>query len=82
MCIRLCAVILQLRIVHNDDAVRAVSGELVGQTLYIGSDQNGGNGFLVQIIGEISCFTQKLKCDVADLVVNLLSKDKYTFVIL
>ena len=82
MCIGLCAIILQLRIIYNDNTICAVSCQLVCKILYAGSDQNCRNGLVIQILCQIIGFAQKLQSNGADLVINLLSKDKYSFVIL
>ena len=78
--VRLGSVVLELRIVDQNDAVCAVSAELFRFTLDTGTDQNRSH-FRVQLLCEVLALTDQFVCNIADFAVHLLGKDIYALVL-
>ncbi len=49
MCIGLSPVFLKLGVIDNNDLVCSVLSQLIGKTLYVGTDKNGCNFFCIKI---------------------------------
>ena len=79
MCIRLCTVILQCRIIYYDDSVCAVCAKLICLSLDVGTDQNCGY-FLIQVFCKLLCLADQLKCDAPYYSVYLLGKHIYSLI--
>ena len=79
MCVRLGSVILQLRIVHNNDAVCTVFCKLISKISDSASDKNSSH-LRVKRLCEISCLSEKFKGNVVDLVIYLLRINKYALI--
>ena len=79
MGIRLRPVLLQLGIVHHDDPVSAVLGQLVRQALHVASHQNSSN-LASQIRGQILALADQFKSNAVDDIVHLLREDIYALI--
>ena len=79
MCIWLCSVFLELRVINNDNLVCTILCQLIYKSLYTRTDQNSCN-FCIQRSCELLCFSKQLKCDAAQLIVYLLCKDIDTLI--
>ena len=81
MGIRLGSVYLQLGIIHNDYLVGAVLGQFVSQSLHLITDKHCHN-LCLQLCSQLLAFSQQFIRNTADLIVYLLGKYIYTFIVL
>ena len=78
--VRLGPVVFQSGIIHNDDSVSAVAGKSLYQTADFRTDEYCCDFLCFQAGCQFFRFAEKLQCDRCDLIVYLLSEDKYSFI--
>ena len=81
MGIRLGAVVLQLGIIDDDDAVGTVLRQFIRKAFDLIADQNRGDFLFIEIRRKLFCLAKKFERNIGKLVVYLLSVDKYALVI-
>jgi hypothetical protein len=81
MCIWFRAILLQLRVIHNDHLVCPVLSQLIRKALYAAAYQYGSH-FRAKGIRQVFSFADQLKGNAVNTIVYLLRKDIYAFIFL
>ena len=80
MRIGLCSVILQLRIIDDDDTVRAILAELIRQSADAGTNEHSRD-LRIKVSCQFLSLSDKFQRNAGELAVNLLGKDEYPFIL-
>ena len=81
MCIRLCSVFFQLRVINNDNFICAIFSQLVCKSFNITAYQNC-RYFRAKVFCKVFSLAYQFQSDSTKYIVYLLCKDKYSLIIL